>query len=327
MVQAGPIPRPDAHEVLVRAEVSAISAGSELLVYRGEFPEGEKIDASIPALAGDFEYPFSYGYALVGRVVSRGREVDSAWDDRLVFAFHPHVSHFLASPESLIPVPEGVAPDAAVFLPNMETAAGLVMDGRPLIGETVAVLGQGVVGLLTTALLAAFPLESLVTADRWQDRREASLAIGAQASLDPDADDYLARMRSFGRGAGPGRGLDLVFELSGSLRALNEAIAVVGYNGRVIVGSWYGGKPASLDLGSRFHRNRIRVLSSQVSTLAPGLRGRWTKERRLFLAWREIKRVRPDRWITHRFSIEQAQDAYRFLDRHDGEGLQVVFVY
>jgi len=52
------------------------------------------------------------------------------------------------------------------------------------------------------------------------------------------------------------------------------------YSGRVVIGSWYGSKPVQLDLGGAFHRSRIRLISSQVSSLAPELSGRWDKSRR-----------------------------------------------
>jgi NADPH:quinone reductase-like Zn-dependent oxidoreductase len=109
--------------------------------------------------------------------------VDPAWVNRLVFAFQPHSSHFLATPQELLPLPEGLPAEDAVFLPNMETAVNFVMDGNPRIGERAAVFGQGIVGLLTTALLARFPGGLLTsTATRFAARLPGT---GAHASLDP----------------------------------------------------------------------------------------------------------------------------------------------
>jgi threonine dehydrogenase-like Zn-dependent dehydrogenase len=96
------------------------------------------------------------------------------WKDRLVFAFQPHQSHFLAAPESVILLPDDVSPEAAVFLPNMETAVSLVMDGQPVIGERVGVWGLGVVGLLASRLLVSFPLAQLYTFDPLEWRRAAA---------------------------------------------------------------------------------------------------------------------------------------------------------
>ncbi|MEJ2264205.1 MAG: zinc-binding alcohol dehydrogenase [Anaerolineales bacterium] len=318
-------PRPD--QLQVQTLLSGISTGTEMLIFRGEFPEELPVDETIAALSGMLAYPLPYGYSAVGTVIKLGSEVDPVWMGQRVFAFQPHASHFNAHPQDLLRVPEDLATEEAIFLPNMETAANLVMDGAPLIGEQVAVLGQGIVGLLTAALLAKFPLASLVTLDRYRSRREASLELGAQASLDPGEPQVIEKVRAHLRGPRAYPGADLVFELSGAPAALDQAIAVVGFNGRVVVGSWYGSKRAELDLGGRFHRERLHLISSQVSTLAPELRGRWNKERRFRVAWEALRQIRPARFITQRFPLERAAEAYQLLDQNPGETIQVVLTY
>jgi 2-desacetyl-2-hydroxyethyl bacteriochlorophyllide A dehydrogenase len=309
-------------QVLVRTLLSAISPGTEMLVYRGQFPVGLLTDETISSLAGEFRYPLKYGYASVGRVIQIGSPALTGWKEQIVFSFHPHESHFIASPGELKRLPEGVTIEDAVFLPNMETALNLVMDGNPLIGERVLVFGQGIVGLLTTLLLASFPLACLVTLDRYPLRRKASTGLGAIQSINPDTPDTRQQIEAlFPSGA------DLAFECSGSPDALDEAIACTGFEGRVVIGSWYGQKRACLDLGGRFHRSRIRLISSQVSTLASGLAGRWTKERRFELAWEMIRRARPSHLITQRFPFSQASLAYDLIDQHPEEAIQVVLTY
>lgn len=320
-------PQPAAGQVLVQTVVSAISSGTELLIYRGQAPTDLAVDETIAALAGTFGFPLKYGYAAVGRVVACGAAVGEAWQGRLVFAFHPHESHFLAAPDDLYPVPASLSAEEAALLPNMETAVNFLMDGRPLIGERVVVFGQGIVGLLTTALLARCPLSRLLTLDRFALRRERSLALGAQASLDPADPDVLERVESHLQGEAAGRGADLTYELSGSPEALEQAIAVTGFHGRIVIGSWYGQKLAHLGLGGRFHRSRLRLISSQVSTIAPELTGRWDKWRRLQLAWQMVQQLRPASLITHRIPFARAAEAYALLDQRPGEAIQVLLTY
>ncbi len=322
------LPAPAAGQVLVQTLLSAISPGTEMLIYRGEFPPGLAVDASIASLAGGFHYPQRYGYALVGRIVESGAGIDHAWEGRLAFAFQPHASHFLAEPHNLIPLPSGISAEQALFLPNMETAVNFLMDGAPLIGEQVVVFGQGIVGLLTAALLQRFPLGRLVTIDRFAARRQASLALGVFASLEAQAgegNESLFLINQL-KDLLPG-GADLAFEVSGAPSALDQAIAVTGFNGRVVIGSWYGQKRANLDLGGQFHRSHMRLISSQVSILAPELSGRWNKQRRFELAWEMLRLVRPERWITQRFPVQMAPAAYHLLDNHPEQTIQVVFTY
>jgi 2-desacetyl-2-hydroxyethyl bacteriochlorophyllide A dehydrogenase len=326
-VQQEWIAPPAPGQILVQTVVSAISPGTELLIYRGQAPTDMPTDETITALSGALTFPLKYGYAAVGRVIAVGSPAERAWQGRLVFAFHPHASHFLCTPTDLHPVPDSLSPEEAVFLPNMETAVNFLMDGRPLIGERVVVFGQGVVGLLTAALLARLPLSRLMTVDGYTFRRERSRRLGAHACLDAGADDVLDRLHAGLQAEHGAHGADLCYELSGNPLALEQAIAVTGFNGRVVIGSWYGRKRADLDLGGRFHRSRIRLISSQVSSIAPEWSGRWNKSRRLHVAWQMLQDVRPAHLITHRFPLEQAHQAYALLDQHPEEAIQVLFTY
>jgi 2-desacetyl-2-hydroxyethyl bacteriochlorophyllide A dehydrogenase len=300
-------------EVLVETICSAISAGTEMLVYRGQFPH---LADSNDVLSSDLNYPLAYGYACVGRIKELGKEVKKDWENKLVFAFQPHTSAFNAQPSALIPIPDSLPPENACFLPNMETSVNLVQDGAPILGERVLVLGQGVIGLLTASLLSEFPLESLVTVDRFDLRRNA-LQVEGQKSMVESRSIQDLQPSTF----------DLVFELSGSPSALNDAISLTSFSGRIVIGSWYGQKRAEIDLGGTFHRSRIKLISSQVSSISPEMSGRWDKARRFEVTWEALKRIQTAKWITHRFSLEDAGKAYHLLDENPQETIQVVFEY
>jgi 2-desacetyl-2-hydroxyethyl bacteriochlorophyllide A dehydrogenase len=312
-VRTEDVPEPGNEEVLVRTEISAISAGTELLLYRGEVAEGTVVDESLASLSGRVSYPLAYGYAAVGTVVARGESAAAELMGRRVFAFAPHRSHFLAPARELHLVPDDVSSESMVMLPTLETAVGFLQDSRPMIGERALVVGQGVVGLVTTALLARFPLGRLVTVDRWEMRRRVSVGLGAARSCAPEDLDE--------------RDFDLALELSGAPSALDVAVAAAGFEGRVLVGSWYGSKRAAIDLGTHFHRGRLRIQSSQVSRLSGHLLSRWTKERRIEVALESLRGVPLENLISHRLPIERAAEAYRLLDESPGECLQVLLTY
>src|SRR5439155_927297 len=200
-VREEPCPAPPPDEVLVEATVSAISAGTEMLVYRGHLPPGMPVDATIRGLGGAPSYPMKYGYASVGRVVDVGREVAGDWQGRLVFSLHPHESHYVAPTVELMPVPAG----------------------------------------------------------------------------------------------------------------LDAAVAAAGFRGRVVIGSWYGDRPVEVSLGGTFHRTRMALISSQVSTIDPQWSGRWTRERRSAVAWRLLRDVDVEPLVTHRFSFADAAAAYELV--------------
>ncbi|KAB1196492.1 MULTISPECIES: zinc-binding alcohol dehydrogenase [Haloferax] len=309
------VPEPGPQEVRVRTQTSAVSSGTERLVYRGEAPTDLPSDVSIAALDGDLSFPLRYGYAAVGEVEAIGESVDASWRGRRVFGFNPHESQFVARPTDLYPIPDDVGDARAALLPTMETALNFVMDGNPRIGEHVVVFGQGVVGLVTTALLSQFPLGSLTVADCVAERRDLALELGATTAVHPDSLDT------------PADGADLTLELSGNPDALDDALDVTRYAGRVLVGSWYGTKPATLDLGGQFHRSRISIESSQVSTIAPDLRGRWDADRRFSLAWDHLADLPLDSLVTHRLPVEHASRAYQLLEDEPDEAVQILFTY
>lgn len=299
-------------EVLVETVCSAISAGTEMLVYRDQFPQ---LKDSHDAVSSELKYPLAYGYACVGKVREIGKVVGKEWQDRLVFSFQPHTSHFVSKPENLFPIPNSLKPENACFLPNMETAVNLVQDGAPILGEHVLVLGQGIVGLLTASLLHEFPLENLTVVDAIELRRKAMKEIEGQMSKVNKLSPSDLQSSSF----------DLVFELTGSPSALNTAIEHTSFSGRIVIGSWYGQKRAEIDLGGSFHRSRIQLISSQVSSISPTLSGRWDKSRRFEVAWQALERIQPQKWITHRFPLKDAAKAYQLLDENSHETIQVIF--
>ncbi|MFN8427125.1 MAG: zinc-binding alcohol dehydrogenase [Anaerolineales bacterium] len=329
-----PLPTLGADDVLVETICSAISAGTEMLVYRGQFP---RTTDSHDNLSSDLQYPLAYGYANVGVVRETGKQANKDLRDKLVFGFAPHTSAFICHPSSLILAPASSAgkpalpAEACSFLPNMETAVNLIQDAAPILGERALVLGQGVVGLLVASLLKEFPLEKLVTSDCYEMRRKASREIGVDDSFDPielnDSNLNIATIPLQKPQSGYAQTFDLTFELTGSPSALDDAITMTTFSGRIVIGSWYGEKRAEVDLGGAFHRSRIKLISSQVSTIAPELSGRWDKARRFNVAWDALRRIQPQKWSTHRFPIEKADEAYRLLDENPQETIQVIIKY
>lgn len=312
------VDEPGPAEVRVEAQRSAISPGTELLLYRGEVPTELAADVSIDSLDGDLSYPTTYGYATVGTVTETGQSVAADWRGQRVFVFHPHQTQFCASVENVVPVPPALSTDCAVLMPTVETATTLLLDGAPRIGERVVVFGAGTVGLSTTRLLAEYPVANLTVVEPIDRRRELARSFGADDVLDPEQvpQEWAERDPA-----------DLVYEVSGQPSALDTAIDVVGYDGRIVVGSWYGSKESHLDLGRRFHRERISIESSQVSTIDPDLRGRWSRERRRETAFANLERLATESLITDRVPLADAPSVYEALDTAPETTIQTLLTY
>jgi 2-desacetyl-2-hydroxyethyl bacteriochlorophyllide A dehydrogenase len=327
VVREEPVEEAAPGQVLVKTKLSAISAGTESLIYGGKVPPDMPLDTAIRGLSGPLRYPLKYGYAAVGKVIAAGTAVSREWIARRVFSLHPHESCFTAPVEDLVPLPDGIRDEDAVFLGFMETAVNLVMDGKPQMGEQVVLFGQGVIGLLTTALLARFPLGNLVTVDPCELRRKKSQELGAHASFDPRVPEITRTMRALLATDSAYGGADLSYEVSGNPQALNDAVTISGFDGRIVTGSWYGQKRGELYLGGAFHRDRVRIISSQVSTIAPEYSGRWTKQRRIQTALRMISVLKPSALVSHRIPIGKAPEAYAMIENGKDSVLQVLLTY
>lgn len=313
------LPPLGAGELLVETVASALSHGSEMLVYRGQVPAGTILD--LPTLSGSFDFPIKYGYASVGRVRRTGSAVADVRPGDLVFALHPHQTTFTISASLAWRLPPELSPERGLFAANVETALNALLDEPVRVGEHVVVFGQGVVGMLIGLLARRNGAARVIVVDPYERRRRLALMLGADEALSPD--DLAARLVA----ATGDRRADLVFEASGNPTALPSAIEAVAPNGTVVVCSWYGAKPVALELGGRFHRGRIQIRSSQVGQIDPSLSSRWDRARRTSTVLDLLASLPLPDLISHRILFQRAAEAYRLVDQCAEDTMQVVLTY
>lgn len=258
------LPEPTAGEGVVRTLFSAVSRGTEALVFQGRVPESQWQAMRAPFQAGDFPFPVKYGYASVGRL----EHGPAALIGRTVFCLHPHQDRYVVPAAAVVPLPEGVPAGRAVLAANMETAVNALWDAGPRVGDRIVVLGAGVVGCLTAWLAARIPGTRVTLCDVAPHRRAVADALGVAFAAPEDA---------------PGEA-DVVVEASGHPAALGHALELAGYEATVLCLSWYGTAPVSLPLGEAFHSRRLRLVSSQVGGVAPARRARRSHAERLATA-------------------------------------------
>ena len=168
-------------------------------------------------------------------------------------------------------IPEGVDPVAGVFARVGAIALNAVLAAEIHLGETVAVFGQGVIGLLVTRL-ATLSGAKVVAVDALEPRLRIARTLGAAHAVDasgttPGADGTAAGGTVAERvKAHVPDGADVAIEISGSYRALHEAVRSTAPGGRVVAAGFYQGEGAGLHLGEEFHHNRIQIVASGAST-------------------------------------------------------------
>jgi NADPH:quinone reductase-like Zn-dependent oxidoreductase len=251
-------------EVLIRAVASAVSRGTESLVFRGEVPQSEWQRMRCPFQEGEFPAPVKYGYAAVG-VVEDGPAAEIG---RRVFCLHPHQDRFIVAQNAVVAVPDEVPNRRATLAANMETAINGLWDAAPGPGDRIAVIGAGVVGCLVAALAARLPGAEVELIDIEQAREDIARRLGCRFAMPQEARDEA----------------DLVIHASGAAAGLATALAIAGDEAVIVEMSWYGTRSVPVPLGGAFHSRRLTLRSSQVGTVPAARQRRWSRRRRLELA-------------------------------------------
>lgn len=295
------VPSPGEGEVLVRTEYSGISGGTELLAYRGELDPEMPVDEALGSLQGTFRYPFAYGYSCAGRV-----EGGALPEGSRVFAFHPHQSAFVVRADEAVRV-DGLSPRIATMFPLVESALQISLDAGPVQEEPVVVLGLGPVGLLS-ALLLARSGGRVIGGEPREWRRKVAADLGLLALHPDELPEAVARQTG-------GRGVPLVIEAAGSPDALPAALPLLAHEGTALVASWYGSKPVRLPLGGAFHRRRLTIRSTQVSTIPAAMATRWTVARRRAAARDLMDELPLAALATREWPLAEAGAAFEALDR------------
>ena len=258
------LPDPGPTDVRVRTLFSGVSRGTETTVFTGRVPRSEYEVMRAPFQRGDFPGPVIYGYLNVG-VVEHGPE---ALVGRQVFSLYPHQTRFVVPATAVTPVPDGVPARRAVLAGTVETAVNGLWDAAPLIGDRVAVVGAGMVGVCVARLLARMPGVDVTLIDTDPSRAAAAEALGVPFAVPAAASGNC----------------DLVVHTSASSAGLQLSLDLLGFEGSVVELSWYGDRETTVRLGGSFHSSRLSIRASQVGALAPARRARRGFSDRLGLA-------------------------------------------
>ncbi len=283
VLRSGRLPVAGDGGLLLRSHYSLVSRGTERLVALGAVPEVLHEVMRVPYMQGNFSFPLTYGYALVGEVLTEGhpRQGD------LVFVMHPHQDYCVVREEDCFFIPADVPSRRAVLAANMETAVTALWDGQPSVGDRVLVVGFGMLGALVAVLLKQIPGLELWVSEPDIYRREKAKAMG------------------FTLWQGEKSGcFDLAFHASASGEGLQTAMDVLAMGGRLVELSWYGTKRSCLSLGGNFHYRRLRLISSQVSHLPESHRLRWDYARRKQLVFRLLKSAVYDALLDETLAFE-----------------------
>ena len=255
---------PGPEDVLVRTVRTAVSRGTETLVFRGGVPASQYATMRAPFQVGEFPGPVKYGYLNVGTVEKGPAHLRG----RTVFCLYPHQTGYVVPAQAVTVVPDEVPVDRAVLAGTVETAVNALWDAAPLVGDRVTVIGAGMVGCCVARLLGRIPGVLVTLVDVDPSRATAADALGVAFRLPADA----------------GEGQDLIVHTSATSAGLQLSLDLLTPEGTVLDMSWYGDSDVTVSLGGAFHSGRLTIRASQVGKVSQARRAARTSADRLALA-------------------------------------------
>ncbi len=302
--------------LLVRANVTAVSTGTEIRVYRfiPVDEDGEWLHGGVRFPDG----PIENGYSMVGEVAQVGSDVaDFNVGDR-VFCAGTHKEYAVSPASDAIKLTDEVTDEQGVFLNILGVGQLGLRHGEPRPGENVAIVGLGVIGLSAIAYCSAFGFRT-VGIDFSESRRQVATAMGADLVLDP-ADDGLTQLviEFF-----DGRGADLVLETASAWPAIQTSLEIVRQDGNVVVVARHTDSPTFNPVGHPYMTTRYTLRASL------GYRPnelRWDRTNSMKLTARLIANgsLLVDPMITHEFNWQDLPTVYHRLDQGDTDILGAV---
>ncbi|HWZ43298.1 MAG TPA: hypothetical protein VNW97_07460 [Candidatus Saccharimonadales bacterium] len=315
-VRSSPIPSPGPGEVLIRTRRTLISAGTELSILHNQPSPGS-------AWAEFSQFPRMVGYSNAGEVVDTGANVDRSWVGQRVASRSHHARWVTCDVSDLRPIPAEVSDEEATFA----TLAGVTMNGLRraglVWGESIAIFGLGILGQLAVRIalaVGAGPIFAIeVSGLRLGKLPLHPMIIGLPG-------DLKAALASVRQQTG-GTGVDVAIEATAVASLIPEEAGVVRDQGRLLLLSSPRGA-TMFDFHDLCNRPSISIVGahgfSQPPVASPS--SPWSSKRHgdLFLQWLQAGRLSVRDLVTHRFTFQQAAQAYALLDEGPAKSMATV---
>lgn len=326
-----------ANDLRVKTLYSGVSHGTEMGVYRNLVPQFSKInDPNLHLLLpADKDQTWTYplrscdpgswglGYSNVGRVIEKGENVTDFEIGDIVYSASPHQTQVVKDASEFTKIPSDIDPKYVIVFFNLNTTYNAILDAKIKLGDVVVISGLGLLGQLCAQMAKMSGASRVYGIDTYEKRRKMAEVNGCDATFNPAEDgDIALKIRKLTNN----RGADVVMEVSGNTRALNEAIRIAAPDTTVTVVSWYQSEAKGLYLADEFHHNRIAIRQSQSAHINPAFSHTYDLNRRNEICMEILRKLSLDNLLTIA-PYSEAPKMYKLIDEHAEEVIQVVFSY
>ncbi len=319
------LPDPQPNQILVAAESSGVSAGTELAVYTGSHQWLK--DPAMP----DWKFPFKSGYSAAGRVLKVGKDFPGGFaeGDRVSFPGNHASAELLTVGHERCRVwkmPDTLTSEKAAVAVIARYGFGASVRVGLTLGRSCAVLGLGVIGQFALRCAIAAGMSPVVGIDSVAMRRDAAKKAGADFVIDQSTPDVKGQLAAL-LGA---KGAEVVIDATGVPAAIPTAMSLAVDAGQVVVVGSPRGKAAEVNFYDDLHRRYIEVTGAHGNMLfEPAhtrLSGAWdiNKAQNWLLRALASGRLSLAGLVTHTITPEQLGDAYEGLLKDKENWLGVV---
>lgn len=245
---------PNANEVTVEIEYSAISAGTEKANYIGQ-RNGINISEDAEA-----RFPRCVGYSSAGKVIAVGSGVtDINIGDNVALFWGVHKKHQTVSKNKVIKIPEGVsAAEASMGLISTFPLAA-IRKTKIEIGESAMVMGLGILGIFAVQELRACGAYPIIAVDPVKERRDFAIKMGADFALDPTEDGFTDKVINITNG-----GVNVCIEVTGLGIGLIQALDCMKIMGRVALLGCTRSSKFEIDYYGKVHGRGITLIGAHT---------------------------------------------------------------
>ncbi len=249
-------------EVRLKSLFSAEKHGTTLAFYKGVTPFTEErwddeLQLFLPRGDETSLFPMRLGNITIGEVQEVSDKVSSLKVGDIVYGYLPIRETHTIGEEKVSPIPPDLTWEEIVCIDPAAVALMSVREGRFSLGDKIAIFGLGAIGLLAVQMAKLAGATLIIAIDPIIERRNLAEKLGANITLDPNNLDTGLEIKL----ATDKRGVDVAIELSGSYKALHQAIRGTRYGGKVVPASFYCGEARDLNLGKEWHFNRHTMIS------------------------------------------------------------------
>jgi len=300
-----------ADQVLVEARCSLISPGTER--------------AALTRLWDDATFRKDPGYALAGDVITVGSAVDDLQVGDRVVSLMNHCSHAVAPavPWMVLPLPDGLSYEHATFSTLASVALHALRRLDPAFGETVVILGAGIIGLMATQLAKMDGARPVIVLDLADNRLALAHELGANLVVNPGREDAVEAIFA----ATGGRGAPAVLEATGNAQVIPQALKMAASGGRIVLTGALEDE-VSVSFHAEFIRRELSLLAAfqPFCPVEDNIYWRWTQQenRRLVLEMLASGKLRVEEMLTHRFPADEAPRVYERIKAADRDMLGVL---